>query len=151
MTKSLWVSEAVCLLGHLPCELQSVSSAFSSLPPSCFPCETSSLSLNINSNKCKIHRTQLCHFWKRSGRRRKKGEEKKKKEQKEGRKQKKDAHNLFELHFADLLHEGMEQSQFLVFWMLKLMKKTMDPFFFFFKGHVHTQNTSPPPWRVHGF
>lgn len=40
-------------------------------------------------------------------RRRKKGAE--------GRKQKKDAHNLFELHFADLLHEGMEQSQFLFY------------------------------------
>lgn len=23
--------------------------------------------------------------------------------------------------------------------------------FFFFKGHVHTQKTSPPLWRVHGF
>lgn len=34
----------------------------------------------------------------------------------EGRKEaKKEAHNLFELHFADLLHEGMEQSQFLFF------------------------------------
>lgn len=34
----------------------------------------------------------------------------------EGRKEaKKEAHNLFEFHFADLLHEGMEQSQFLFF------------------------------------
>ena len=50
--------------------------------------------------------------WKKEEERR--GEEEEEKGA-EGRKQKKDAHNLFELHFANLLHEGMEQSQFLFY------------------------------------
>lgn len=141
--------EAICPLGHFHCELWYASSAFSALPPSCFPVKLYSHSTLTQTN-AKFTVYSFATFGREmEGGGRKKRTRRRKRSIIEGRKQKK-AHNP--LSFILLICYMRVWSKVNSFFLnAKTYEENYGSFLFFFKGHVHTQYTTPPLWGVHGF